>query len=486
MMGNMKKSVFISIFIIMAIILINFTSCSNSTISKGAGANSTASKTQAVLTTQNSTSVMLTNTNPANGDSNVPVNETITATFTEAMNPSSINTATFILTQGTAPVLGTVSYYGNTAIFTPQSDLSKDTDYSATIDIAVANMEGQHLQNDFTWTFTTGSIDTVDPYVVGTIPSFTSIFPVDPNNPFASNSNVPVNDSITAYFNEAMDPSTINTNTFTLMQGTTSVAGTVKFDGYETAVFTPAAILSPNTAYTATITTGVKCLGGNSIAQNFAWSFTTGLSQTTAPIVVSAVPANGVSGVPLNSSITAKFSEAINPISINVITFTLAEGKTPVDGTVSFDGTNAAVFTPLNNLSSATIYTATITTGVTDLAGIHMANSYAWTFTTGQVDTIQPIVVSTNPKNGATGVPINSAVSITFSEGLNPTTLAFVLKQGNNSIPGTITYDPTFTVVTFTPGINLSSNTPYTVSVSGWGLDGYSPVSTTYTFTTGP
>jgi len=478
----MKRLISVFLYVFFVAIVVISTGCSNA-------ATASTSSTTSLSTTipaQNLTSPMVTNFSPENGATGVPVNQSISVTFTLAMNPSSINTATFILMQGSMPVPGTVSYYGNTAIFTPQDDLSKDTDYSATIDIAIANMEGQHLQNGFTWTFTTGSIDTVDPYIVSTIPSFNSIFPVDPNNPFASNGNVPVNDSITAYFNEAMDPSTINASTFTVMQGTTPVAGTVKFDGYETAILTPTKMLSPNTAYIAMITTAVKCLGGNSLAQNFVWSFTTGLSQTTAPIVVSAVTANGVSGVPLNSSITAKFSEAINPMSINVITFTLAEGKTPVDGTVSFDGINAAVFTPLNNLSSATIYTATVTTGVTDLAGIHMANSYTWTFTTGQLDTIHPTVVSTNPQNGATGVAINSTVSIIFSEGLNPTTLAFVLKRGNNSIPGTITYDPTFTVVTFTPGINLSSNTPYTASVSGWGLDGYSPVSAIWSFRTAP
>ena len=482
----MKKLVIIFFPILIAIILINLTSCNNSTTTKGAVANAMTPTTQAVLTTQNSTSLMLTNTNPANGNSNVPVNESINATFTEAMNPSSINAASFTLMQGVTSVLGTVSYYGNTAIFAPKGDLSKDTAYSATITIAVANMEGQHLQNNFTWTFTTGGVDTVDPYVVSTIPSFTSIFPVDPNNPFASNSNVPVNDSVTAYFSEAMDPKTINKNTFILTQGSASVAGTVKFDGYETAVFTPATILSPSTAYTATITTGVKCLGGNALARNFVWSFTTGLSQATAPMVVSTVPAIGVSGVPLNSSITATFSEAINPMSINVGTFGLMEGSTPISGIVSFDGTNVAVFTPLNDLSSATIYTATITTGVNDLAGIHMANSYAWTFTAGQLDSIQPTVVSTDPKNGATGVPANSAVSVTFSEGLNPTTLIFTLKQGNNSIPGTIIYNPTFTVVTFMPGTKLFSNTSCTASISGWGLGGYSLVSATWTFTTSP
>src|SRR5438552_13995981 len=40
---------------------------------------------------------------PANGDTNVPLNEIITVTFSEPMDPSTINTSTFIRMQDTTP-----------------------------------------------------------------------------------------------------------------------------------------------------------------------------------------------------------------------------------------------------------------------------------------------------------------------------------------------------------------------------------------------
>ena len=130
----------------------------------------------------------------------------------------------------------------------PASDLAKNTIYTAKITTDVTDASGNHLLNDYTWNFTTGTIDTVAPMVVSTIPAAVTVNPTDPDNPFGTSTNVPINDAITAYFSEGMDPSTINTNTFTLMQGTTPVAGTVTFDGYETAVFTPSDNLMPNTS----------------------------------------------------------------------------------------------------------------------------------------------------------------------------------------------------------------------------------------------
>lgn len=478
----MKKPILILLSVFVSAALIVLSGCSKATTT-----STTTTSTVAVITTvpvQNTTSPVITNFVPASGASSVPVNESLAVTFTEAMNPATINTGSFTLMQGQVQVSGTVSYYGMTAIFNPLTDLSKDTMYTAQISTAAADMAGNNLSQSFSWNFTTGEIDTVVPYVVSTIPTFTSNFPVDPNNPFAASTNVPVNDSVIAFFNEAMDASTVNTSTFMLMQGTTPVAGTVNFDGFETAVFTPAANLMTNTGYTATITTGAVCLGGNSLAQNFVWSFTTGASQSTVPMVTSTVPTNGVGNVPLNSSIVATFSEAINPMSINAASFTLMEGSDVVPGTVSFDGSNTAVFNPLSDLASGTSYTATITTDVTDLAGIHMANNYTWSFTTGQADTIQPTVVSTSPADGATGVSAGGAISITFSEAVNPTSLVFTLEQTNTAvIPGTVTFDPTFTIVTFTPGIMLSSQTQYTASVSGWDLGSYGAVTKTWSFT---
>ncbi len=40
-------------------------------------------------------------------------------------------------------------------------------------------------------------------------------------------------------------------------------------------------------------------------------------------------------------------------------------------------------FTPSADLAALTVYTATLSTAVTDLAGNPLDNNYVWTFTTG-------------------------------------------------------------------------------------------------------
>ncbi|MDQ5988302.1 MAG: Virginiamycin B lyase [Syntrophus sp. SKADARSKE-3] len=71
----------------------------------------------------------------------------------------------------------------------------------------------------------------------------------------------------------AMDPSTITAATF-LMSG--GITGTVTYDSVNRiATFKPNTILLKNTAYTATLTTGIKNMAGNPLAANYTWSFTT-------------------------------------------------------------------------------------------------------------------------------------------------------------------------------------------------------------------
>lgn len=72
----------------------------------------------------------------------------------------------------------------------------------------------------------------------------------------------------------------------------------------------------------------------------------------------------------------------MDPATITVTTFTLMQGATPVSGSVTSTG-SVASFTPASSLAGSTLYTATITTGVMDLAGNALAVNKTWSFTTG-------------------------------------------------------------------------------------------------------
>jgi hypothetical protein len=110
---------------------------------------------------------------------------------------------------------------------------------------------------------------------------------VTSTNPSAGTTNVARNQVVTVNFGVAMDPATINASTFTLMNGTTPVTGTVSLssDG-RTASFDPTNTLAAGTAYTASITTGAKDLHGKALAVNTTWNFTTGGNTSTSPIAI--------------------------------------------------------------------------------------------------------------------------------------------------------------------------------------------------------
>ena len=128
-------------------------------------------------------------------------------------------------------------------------------------------------------------------------------------DPLDDATGVTINKLILVTFSEPMDPVTINSLTYTLKQGTTSVSGTVSYTG-TTATFTPSVNLAYNKTYTGTITTGAKDVAGNALAADYTFSFTT---------VASGVGLAAVNlGSAINYVILAK--SAITNISTSAIT----------------------------------------------------------------------------------------------------------------------------------------------------------------------
>jgi hypothetical protein len=311
---------------------------------------------------------------PPNAASGACPNTLVTAAFSVAMNPATINTTTFTLTgPGTTPVTGVVAYdaASNTATFTPSTALALSTVYTATITTGAQDTFGIALASNSGWTFTTSSTPCALPSVISVTPPnvATGICP---------------NTVVTATFSEAMNPATINTTTVTLAgPGTTPVVGVVTY-ALSTATFTPSSPLALNTVYTATITTGAKDPSGNALAANFVWSFTTSTASCAPPSVISVAPPNLATGICPNTLVTATFSEAMQSSMINSTTFTLTgPGLTAVPGAVTYVvSSDVATFTPTNPLALDTLYTATITTGAEDLSGVPLAANYVWSFTT--------------------------------------------------------------------------------------------------------
>src|SRR5712692_8687079 len=198
---------------------------------------------------------------------------------------------------------------------------------------------------------------------------------VSTTNPVNGAGSVAINGKLVANFSEAIDPATCTAATFTLTQGGTPVLGAVSCVGSH-AIFAPTVNLTASTAYAATVTTGFKDLAGNALAANSAWGFTTGttLDTTATFFLTKAQSGPGCVFDPFTDP------DPCPPSSAHIA------------GSASTTGTGSvATFVPLITLKRSTTgasgitqtYTATLTTGVKDLAGVALAAPLTWSFAMG-------------------------------------------------------------------------------------------------------
>lgn len=374
---------------------------------------------------------------PVNNATAVSVNLTVvTANFSEAMAPIT-GAATFTVTAPSpamTPVgVVTLDATKRIASFTFTGPLTASTVYTGTITGATSLATGLALAAPYVWHFTTGLVaDTTRPLVTLTVP--TSVLPAAIN--------VPTNTAITATFSEDMAPLTITPAsgpaTFTLTSGAAvATAGVVSYSVVgRTATFTPTTTLVAATLYTATVTLAATDLAGNAlagvtatptVAANHVWTFTTAAApDIIRPTITLTNPADLATNVPVNASVSATYSEAMNAGSIAFkLLPTSTPLGTPIVGLLSYDAlTHISTFTPTNPLTASTSYTATIT-AASDLAGNALmagTKPNPWSFTTGTAVVTGPIslgsaatfgIMATSAiTNTGAGTMINGDVSL--------------------------------------------------------------------------
>src|SRR4029077_12037277 len=104
---------------------------------------------------------------------------------------------------------------------------------------------------------------------------------------------------------------------------------------------------------------GARDLAGNALATDFGWSFTSGATPDTTPPTVSAtVPATGATVVPINQTITATFSEAMDPLTITTASLRVTgPGGTAITGTVAYNvPSKIATLNPVSDLAPNAVY----------------------------------------------------------------------------------------------------------------------------------
>ena len=403
------------------------------------------------------TTGLVADTTPARVASTSPVfavalNGNVSATFVEAMDPLTITVSTFLLKQGTTSVSGIVSYAGLTATFDPANDLASNTVYAATITTGATDLAGNALQSGFVWGFTTSTSQ-------------------------SACSQTPITLGLAADF-AVLAGSTV-TNT-----GATTVIGDLG--------------LSPGTAVTGfppgtvvgTIHAGNPTAAGAIADLTIAYNDAAG--RTICPIIV----AGNVGGLTLTPGLyrsTSSLEISSGDLTLDaqgnssgVFILQMASTLTTSTGrqVILAGGARASnVFWQVGSSATLGTYSTFVgtliasqsisfVTGAT-LDGRALALNAAVTLDTNTVtmgpvrDTTAPLVTFTSPAYGATGVPVNSKILATFSEGMDPlaiTVSTFLLEQGTTPVSGLVSWAGL--TATFDPASDLAPSTTYTATIT--------------------
>jgi hypothetical protein len=224
---------------------------------------------------------------------------------------------------------------------------------------------------------------------------------------------------------------------------------------------------------------------------------------TTIAPAVAPSPPNGSTGVSVSTPVSATFSAPMDPTTISPnFTLQAADGS-QVAGIVTYDAQSyTATFSNANLLPGVT-YTARLEAAVADVTGNPLGAPLTWSFTTAPAAVpapapTVPTITMRIPASGAATVATNTAVTVTFSDAMNPNSITGGIISGTLGgtftvtdpagilVPGRVDYDPSTKTATFTPVVALAAGTTYTVRLDSaiQSAAGASLPPTTWMFTT--
>lgn len=193
-------------------------------------------------------------------------------------------------------------------------------------------------------------------------------------------------------------------------------------------------------------------------------------TAAVAPTVTVVVPADGATGVALNSTISATLSEPVQALTGANFTITCAAPCVNATGTVTLNGAGTVAtftLTPGTLLRAQTEYTGTVAGATSVATGLSMAAPFVWNFTTSASP---PVVTAVAPDNNATGVAINSrVVSAQLSEpvvALTDANFTVTCEAPCINPTGMVSMNATGRIVIFTADADLDPQTEYTATVS--------------------
>ncbi|HLY29255.1 MAG TPA: Ig-like domain-containing protein, partial [Aggregatilineales bacterium] len=269
---------------------------------------------------------------------------------------------------------------------------------------------------------------------------------------------LPVDGSVTFYFDEPMDHASVEAAFSTLPV----LKGALGWPSDSTATFKPSTPLNRATDYTFVLNATAKSQAGATLKDTFTLKLRTGGNLAVSQIL----PADGAKDVEATPTITVIFTRPVVPLGT---VEQMAKLPSPISLTPSADGqgewlnTSIYTFKP-NQLQGGTRYTITVHKGLTDVTGAVLQSDVNASFTT-----VSPRVIDITPNNNATQVLRDAVPVVTFSQPMDTAAtqgaFSLVPVPKGQAVQGDFTWNDKHDTLTFKPKALLDYGQNYTLKI---------------------
>jgi len=317
---------------------------------------------------------------------------------------------------------GEVAYdrMANTLSFKPSDRLEPETEYVVSIrggENGIRDLASNRLASDSTFSFTTAG--TTAPL---------RVLAVDPPQ---SAKGVDVCGLVWLRFSDAVDLKSLGPEALSLQRSDGSCVPCAVEPGGERneLLLIPQELLRYRSTYTVVAKGGkgsVRSLDGRGLRRSLRASFTT-VAREVPPKLSWSSPAHGEQQVGTCEPVIVKLDKRLEAGTVNAETVLLSDGMGhPVPGAVHYDGQTSQIrLIPDQELLLGMKYRLVLKggrQGLRSLEGTPLSRSLEVVFTTAEEQRPSE-VIATWPRNGQREVGLSSAVRVTFSQQMDPTTI---------------------------------------------------------------
>jgi large repetitive protein len=350
----------------------------------------------------------------SNNSQNVPTNPLLQVTFSEPVDPSTVNANSFWLqdnaTARRIPGQTVLSNDNKTLTYILSEPLDKQRYYYWWIGYQAfhTDISGNFIAQYFYRYFKTG--DDVDE----SLPTITA------SNFGINATDIPVNGKLIFTLDQPISDACSLLSAVQLFSGDTLISATVSLaSDRSTVTISPDENFVVDTAYEARIS-GLCDYAGNVLAPT-SIGFTTSstdTADTSAPNLVSISPAHTSTDIAVDSNIVIEFDEPISQLTAPLI----SGGGITVSGNYVIEG-STLTFTPDYNFIGSTRYTVSLVNNIYDLAGNrrNLGNKYFDTIISE--DNVAPTVLAITPIADSSDIHPSQTIVLTFSEPMNINTI---------------------------------------------------------------